>query len=100
MEKDELSKTLKLGGAKCVFLDLFSIYVFTITFLTGYTISPAMLNSIFIRFAKKLKFLIFDDCVLHDQCESCCQHVRSHDIMMSLLFKSRFSKLSRYEESQ
>ena len=35
----------------------------TILLLTGYTVSPAMLNAIFIRFSKKRKFFNFDDFV-------------------------------------
>ena len=55
--------------------------------LAGYTISPAMVNSVFIRFAKKRKFLNFDDFVFCmaslNLATSMCQVTLS---MMSLLY--------------
>ena len=60
MEKDELSEALKLGGIATYSTNYLLLHFLVIT---GYTISPTMLNSIFIRFAKKRKFLNFDDFV-------------------------------------
>ena len=59
MEKNELNEALKISG------DISMLYyiVCYLMSLKGFNVSPAMLNGIFLRFAKRRSFLNFDDFV-------------------------------------